>query len=88
MANSRGTRILRVPLDRILRKTLARVGKSAARVGLSGAFLIHRHYGGQVPLPTLIVNPRLTVVPNVALTVPTCFVATGEVVTLKAGLTV
>jgi hypothetical protein len=37
----------------------------------------------------LIVNPRDTVVePSVALTVPTCFVATGDVVTLKFGLTV
>src|SRR5579885_904322 len=47
-----------------------------------------RHYGVQVPLPLLTVNPRLTVVwPSVALTVPTCLVATGEVVTLKFGLT-
>src|SRR4051812_22172379 len=47
------------------------------------------HYGGQVPLPLLMVMPRLTVVaPSVALTVPTCLVVTVEVLTLKVGLTV
>ena len=35
-----------------------------------------------------MVIPRLTVAaPSVALMVPTCLAATGEVVTLKAGLT-
>ena len=36
----------------------------------------------------MIVRPRETVLmPSVALTVPTCLVTTGEVVTLKFGLT-
>src|SRR4051794_11555277 len=46
-------------------------------------------YGGQEPEPTLIVRLRETVLAlSVALTVPTCLVTTGEVVTLKFGLTV
>src|SRR5215218_5349973 len=48
-----------------------------------------KSYGGQEPEPTLTVRPRETVLaPSVALTVPTCLVTTGVVVTLKFGLTV
>src|SRR4051812_37109576 len=40
-------------------------------------------------VPRFAVTPRETVLmPSVALTVPTCLVTTGEVVTLKFGLTV
>lgn len=58
-----------------------------ARVyGLSLTLL---YYGGHVPEPTLIVRLRDTAVaPLPAFTNPTCFVATGVVVTLKLGLTV
>jgi hypothetical protein len=47
------------------------------------------NYGGHEPEPTLMVKPRDTLPgPLPAVINPTCFATTGEVVTLKAGLTV
>src|ERR1044071_8367336 len=54
-----------------------------------GSGLVLLFYGGQTPEPTLTFRLRETVLwPSVAFTVPTCLVTTGEVATLKAGLTV